>query len=172
MSSDLDLMEPLTWLKGTWKGKGKASFPTHKTYDFEDEMKFNFQASAFEKEPLIQFEEIAWVLDAGEREFKHWETGYFKPEADRSIQFYICHNTGRIEVTYGRFSQLNTDSRTFTAVFESQSIRNDIGTTVALTSLRELTFKDDTLTYTLEMSTEEVPEKKQHLIVTLNKCEG
>ena len=169
MSDQVEIMRPLTWLKGIWLGEGKASFPTHKAYDYANEMKFRYMENAFEQEPLIHLEEIAWVLKDQERKFKHWETGYFKPDGNGSIQLYLCHNTGRIEITYGSFLVVNPKERLFKIEFNSQSIRNDVGTKTALQSRRELSYEDGMLNYTLEMSTSDVPEMTHHLSAEMYK---
>ena len=164
MSTELvELMKPLTWLKGNWEGKGKAVFPTHDDFEYEDNMRFKLIEEAFDKEPIIHLEEIAWVINKNEREFKHWETGYFKPEPNGSIQLYVCHNTGRIEVTYGTFNFINLEAKSFEMIFLSESIRNDEGTKMTFNTKRKLLLKQDVLTYTLEMSTKEVPNMTHHI---------
>ncbi|MEO9483986.1 MAG: FABP family protein [Ekhidna sp.] len=170
MSTELvEIIKPLTCLKGTWEGGGRAVFPTHDEFAYEDIMRFKLIERAFDKEPLIHFEEIAWVVNKGERAFKHWETGYFKPEPDGSIQLYVCHNTGRIEVTYGTLKSVDSGTKSLEMVFISESIRNDKGTKVALSSRREFLLNDDTLVYRVEMSTKEVPDMTHHLSAELVK---
>ncbi len=171
MNPAIEIITPLTWLKGLWEGRGKATFPTHGDFDYEDHMTFKLMERDFEKEPIIHFEEIAWVIDQDKREFKHWETGFFKPESDGSIQLYICHNTGRIEIMYGKIKTFDLANRTFEVVFESASIRNDKGTKVAVASRRKFMFKDDVLQYWLGMSTEDVVEMSDHLRVEVRRVE-
>lgn len=170
MSVDLvQLTRPLTWLKGSWKGAGKASFPTHDTYRYESTIKVRLIEEAFEKEPLIHFEEIAWVYQDHRKVFKHWETGFFKPHVNGSVQLYVCHNTGRIEITYGNYLTLDRENGHFKMEFGSQSVRNDQGTKVALRSRRIILFKDDILQYQLGMSTADVPHLTHHLSAELKR---
>ncbi len=170
MNIDLvQLARPLTWLKGSWNGTGEASFPTHDTYRYENTIKVRWLEEAFENEPLIHFEEIAWVFEDRGKTFKHWETGFFKPDNNGSIQLYVCHNTGRVEITYGNYLALDQENGHFKIAFSSQSIRNDNGTKVATGSRRIISFQDNILRYQLEMSTEDVPHLTHHLSAELNR---
>lgn len=162
------LLEPVTWLEGKWKGQGKGGFPTMDPFEYESQMIFRFISDAFEKEPLIQFEEIAWEHSPRGLEFKHWETGFFKPSNDR-IQFYVSHNTGRIEVTFGTFLEIDKSNEFFELRLESEFLRNDEGLATAFKSYRTLTLQNSSLTYELEMSTEQVPERTSHLAAILKK---
>ena len=163
------MLEPISWLAGTWKGQGCGGFPTMDDFEFEDEMRIKTDLKGYVQEPLIHFEEMAWVLDKEEKRFMHWETGYFKPDQDGRIQFYICHNTGRIEITYGKFEVLNSQNKSFEIHFNSEFIRNDKGTKFATKSNRKIILQDDTLTYSLAMSTEDVSEMNHHLTSKLMK---
>lgn len=165
----LETMHPLTWLEGTWKGKGSGGFPTMEDFEYEDQMDFRIIKNAYYDEPLIHFEEIAWITTKGEKSFKHWESGYYKPTPRGQIQFYVCHNTGRIEVTYGKFQFADIKSRTFEITFESDFIRNDEGTKIALTSTRKLSFEKDCLSYSHAMSTEDVNNNTHHLKAELKR---
>ncbi len=168
----VNLLRPLTWLFGIWHGQGTAEFPTFKKYLYENKMKFNIVKCAFDKEPIIHFEEIAWVIKDQKRDFIHWETGYFKPEDDGSIQFYLCHNTGRIEITHGKYRSRDSDLKSFTIFFESNSIRNDKGAKVVSHSKRELKYHNNKLLYALKMATEEVPELTHHLQAEMEKVDN
>lgn len=164
MSTDLvKNMQPLTWIEGIWEGHGKTTFPTHEDFDYQDSMRFKLDKASFAAEPLIHFEEMAWVLEEEERTFKHWETGYFKPEPDGRIQFYACHNTGRIEVTYGTFKKVDLINKSFEIEFISNQVRNDEGIKEMLESRRVITFRDQKICYTLLMSTTEINEMTCHL---------
>ncbi len=167
----IEVLKPLLWLNGIWEGEGKASFPTHDDFRYENNMRFRIIKDAFEDEPIIHFEEMAWTIEKEEKVFKHWETGYFKPDGNNQIQLYISHNTGRIEITYGKYKKLDKEAKIFEIEFVSESIRNDEGTKVALTSRRELAYSDGILKYTLDMSTTEVTISTPHLRAMLYKVD-
>ncbi len=158
-----ETLEPLLWLKGSWTGKGFGQFPTIEDFVYEDEMEFEVDPVGYRDEPLILFEEKAWVFEGDKRIFKHWETGYFKPTNDGRVHFYVCHNTGRVEVSYGTFSELNRDKRSFKLVLESDYVRNEEGLKKTLSSTRAFTFKDNMLEAAQAMSTEDLPANASHL---------
>ena len=56
-------MEPLSWLKGRWHGRGKGGFPTHDSFEYADYMRFKIVEDAFTQESIIHFEEIARIFD-------------------------------------------------------------------------------------------------------------
>lgn len=173
MTSELlDLMKPMTWLTGTWEGKGMAQFPTHADYAYENRMRFDILEEAFQQEPIIHIEEIAWGINRDEREFKHWETGYFKPESNGSIQLYVCHNTGRMEICYGTYTSLDEKNKSFSIEIHSESIRNDTGTAELVRSKRTFTLHQNRLFYTLTMSTKKVSMMTHHLKTVLHKIDA
>ena len=170
MSNEMGILDPLRWLEGKWKGEGTGGFPTMDDFSFEDEMYFKTNAEGYTNEPIIHFEEVARVRENEELVFKHWETGYFKPAKNASIQFYNCHNTGRIEIIYGYFKSVDEQAKSFEIVFNSNDVRNDEGTAVMRSSQRIFTLKGDTLHYSLDMSTEDIEEMTHHLEVSLRRA--
>ena len=164
-----DLIEPLTWLEGRWIGNGKGEFPTMSPFTFEDQMQIRFLEEAIHSEPLIHFEEIAWVLEHEKKVFKHWETGFLKPTLEDNIQFYVSHNTGRIEVSYGKFDWVDVKQKAFAISFDSSFVRNDRGLTELLKSRRTFALKKTYFTYSLSMTTLGVKKLTTHLSCTLTR---
>lgn len=167
--TDSARLEPFRWLLGKWEGKGSGGFPTMPDFEFEDQMMFTHIEEAFEAEPLIHFEEVAFVYEEGKRLFKHWESGFIKPASDNRIQFYVSHNTGRIEVFYGSFRNVDLDKRSFEITFQSDFLRNGEGLARAITSSRTLTFDGEALSYVQSMSTQSVAEETSHIKATLRR---
>ncbi|MEQ9425016.1 MAG: FABP family protein [Cyclobacteriaceae bacterium] len=157
------ILDPIKWLKGTWIGKGSGGYPTMDSFDYESKITIDFLHDAFDSEPLVRFEEIAWVTEKGQKEFKHWETGFFKPTSNGQIQFYVCHNTGRIEVMFGTFDSLEIRLEKFVIGFNSDSIRNEIDLKTATNSFREFRFENDCLSYVQSVATTEVSNLAPHL---------
>ena len=108
-----NILEPLTWLLGNWQGKGRGGFPTHHPFEFADYMHFKVAKEGFSEEPLIHFEEIAEIKQGDRQAFKHWETGYFIPAKDGKVKFLVCHNTGRVEITLGRYKEIDIAKKSF-----------------------------------------------------------
>lgn len=157
------VLEPLTWLLGGWKGEGSGGFPTHDPFEYINRMNFKIVADGFDNEPIIHFEEIGWVIEENKEVFKHWETGYFKPALNGRIEFYVCHNTGRVEVTYGSYTSVDFTNHSFSIIFDSDFIRNDEGTNIAIASQRVLTCNQNKINYRLAMSTTKVDQMTNHL---------
>ncbi len=167
----IEIMEPMTWLIGRWSGKGSGVYPTIAPFNFHHQMIFKSIDESYADEPLIHYEEVGWIIEEDNKVFKHWETGFIKPTEDGRIQFYNSHNTGRTEVTYGKYLNLDTSSKSFEIEFESDFLRNDIGIKKAIKSIRKFAFQGNKLSYSLAMSTAEVSGLSSHLEVQLSRTE-
>lgn len=163
------LINPLTWLLGNWKGEGQGNFPTLSPFTFRDQMTFKTLPESFSLEPLVHFEEIAWIYVDGTEKFKHWETGFFRPINDSKIELQVTHNTGRIEVLQGEFELIDIKKRSFKLVFQTSFLRNAEGLVVATSSQKVLDYNGENLSYIHAMATVEVPEKTNHLKVELQR---
>ncbi|MEO9801941.1 MAG: heme-binding beta-barrel domain-containing protein [Reichenbachiella sp.] len=169
MEELLEVIEPFTWLKGNWRGHGTGGFPTIEPFEFDDQMEFKLLEEDFKKEPLIRFDETAWLIAKGKHNFMHWETGFIRPLGDGTVQLYVSHNTARMEFTVGKFESVDHNSKSFKIVFSSIFLRNDTGLKNALQSKRTISFDRDQLTYDLDISTDEHPELTSHLKVLLKR---
>lgn len=138
-------------------------------FEYDSSIHVRFLEDAFDQEPLIHFEEIAWVYEKAERKFKHWETGFFKPANGEGIQFYVSHNTGRIEVTNGEYTAFDKMKKSFELRLESDFMRNEAGLKTAYKSFRTIQLNQDSLDYVLEMSTEDVSGRTLHLKASLSR---
>jgi len=165
----LKIIEPISWLQGKWKGHGTGSFPSMDSFEFDDYMEFKILAEAFKIEPLIRFDETAWLLENDNRNFKHWEAGFLKPMNNGPIQFYVCHNTARMEFYVGNYVSRDIKSKSFEILFESTFIRNDEGLKNAIRSKRTLKLEKGKLTYSLSMSTDEHKQLTNHFKVELER---
>lgn len=163
-------MKPLTWLIGEWKGTGNGGFPTMDPFDYDNHIRVSFLEEAFNQDPLIHFEEIVWIKENGVRKFKHWETGFFKPTEDNRIQFYVSHNTGRIEVTYGHWIKIDSNKRSFELALESDFIRNDKDLKVTHRSYRKFILENEKMSYALQMSTEDIYNRSHHLSAEMKRA--
>jgi THAP4-like, heme-binding beta-barrel domain len=91
---------PLLPLVGVWRGTGEAVYPTIQgPYHYGQQVTF-----AHDGRPFLYYETRAWLLtDSGEviRPAAR-EVGWWRPQPDESIEVLIAHNTGIVEIYYGR----------------------------------------------------------------------
>ena len=164
------ILNPLYWLEGTWEGSGIGQFPTIEAFKYHDQMIFKFLNNT--KEPLIHFEEKAWIIEDEKPAFKHWETGFFRPINSEEIELQVTHNTGRIEVLKGNFDKVDYEKKHFTITFQSTFLRNVEGLANAVLSHKHFTLKQGMLYLKHSMSTHSIPEMTTHLNVELQRQEN
>lgn len=110
---------PLSWLLGTWRGVGVGGYPTVEEFRFGQELTF----SELPGKPFVHHMSRSWLLDDDGNEVGPLaqETGYWRPEADGSLELVLSHPTGFVEIYLGRADgakiELQTDvvGRTETA---------------------------------------------------------
>lgn len=110
---------PVSWLLGTWRGVGVGGYPTVPEFRFGQEITFTELAG----KPFVHHLSRSWLLDEDGNQVRPLaqETGYWRPEADGSIELLLAHPTGFVEIWVGRADggkiELRTDAvaRTSTA---------------------------------------------------------
>lgn len=110
---------PVSWLLGTWRGVGVGGYPSVEGFRFSQEMTF----SELPGKPFVHHLSRSWLLDDDGNEVRPLaqETGYWRPEADGSLELLLSHPTGFVEIYLGRADgakiELQTDvvARTETA---------------------------------------------------------
>lgn len=87
-------------LVGVWRGEGEVVYPTiDGPYHFGQQVVF-----CHDGRPFLRYESRAWLLnEAGEviRSAAR-ETGFWRPQADDTIELLAAHGTGIVELYYGR----------------------------------------------------------------------
>jgi hypothetical protein len=87
-------------LVGVWRGEGEIVYPTiDGPYHCGQQLVF-----CHDGRPFLRYESRAWLLDdAGEviRPAAR-ETGFWRPQADGTIEVLAAHGTGIVELYYGR----------------------------------------------------------------------
>ncbi|MBO0839593.1 MAG: FABP family protein [Sciscionella sp.] len=87
-------------LIGVWRGTGQADYPTiDGPYSFGQQLVF-----AHDGRPFLYYESRSWLLDADGAVIRQAarETGWWRPQADDTIEVLLAHNTGIVEVYYGK----------------------------------------------------------------------
>lgn len=110
---------PVSWLIGTWRGVGVGGYPTVPEFRFGQEVTF----TELTGKPFLHHHSRSWLLDDDGNEVRPLaqETGYWRPEADGSLEVLLAHPTGFVEVWVGQADgakiELHTDAvaRTSTA---------------------------------------------------------
>lgn len=110
---------PLAWLLGTWRGVGVGGYPTVEQFRFGQELTF----AELPGKPFVHHFSRSWLLDADGAQVRPLaqETGYWRPEADGSLELVLSHPTGFVEIWVGSADgakiEIHTDAvaRTATA---------------------------------------------------------
>ncbi|WP_447004720.1 FABP family protein [Saccharothrix isguenensis] len=87
-------------LVGVWRGEGEVVYPT-----IEGPFRYGQQVTfAHDGRPFLYYEARAWLLDADGAVIRQAarETGFWRPQADDTIEVLITHNTGILELYYGK----------------------------------------------------------------------
>jgi hypothetical protein len=89
---------PLAWLIGTWAGNGHGEYETIEDFQFGQEILFQQDGR-----PFIHFMSRSWIIDAEGNTVREaaQETGFIRPQADRSLEVVMAHNTGFVEIWHG-----------------------------------------------------------------------
>jgi THAP4-like, heme-binding beta-barrel domain len=90
---------PLLPLVGVWRGEGEVVYPT-----IEGPFRFGQQLTiAHDGRPFLLHEARAWLLDADGRIIRPAarEVGWWRPQADDTIELLLTHHSGIVEIYYG-----------------------------------------------------------------------
>jgi hypothetical protein len=94
-----DALLPLLPLVGVWRGEGEVVYPT-----IDGPFRFGQQVTiAHDGRPFLSHEARAWLLDEDGNVIRPAarEVGWWRPQADDSIELLLSHNTGIVEIYYG-----------------------------------------------------------------------
>jgi THAP4-like, heme-binding beta-barrel domain len=104
---------PLAWLIGTWAGNGHGEYPTIEDFQFGQELLFQQDGR-----PFIHFMSRSWIVDAQGSHVREaaQETGFIRPQEDRTLEVVMTHNTGFVEIWHG---ELHPDQPRFEIVTDT-----------------------------------------------------
>jgi len=86
-------------LVGVWRGEGEVDYPT-----IEGPRKFGQQITfAHDGRPFLYYEARSWLLDADGKVIRpaNREVGWWRPQADDTIEVLISTASGIVEIYYG-----------------------------------------------------------------------
>ncbi|ACU40627.1 FABP family protein [Actinosynnema pretiosum subsp. pretiosum] len=87
-------------LVGVWRGEGEVVYPTIEgPYRFGQQITF-----AHDGRPFLYYEARSWLLDENGAVIRQAarETGFWRPQPDDTIEVLLTHNTGIVELFYGK----------------------------------------------------------------------
>ncbi|OXM74744.1 MULTISPECIES: FABP family protein [Amycolatopsis] len=87
-------------LVGVWRGEGEVNYPT-----IEGPRRIAQQLTiAHDGRPFLYHEARSWLLDDDGNVVRAAarEVGWWRPQADDTLELLLAHNTGIIEVFYGK----------------------------------------------------------------------
>jgi THAP4-like, heme-binding beta-barrel domain len=87
-------------LVGVWRGEGEVDYPT-----IEGPRKFAQQLTiSHDGRPFLIHESRAWLLDDDGNVIRPAarESGFWRPQEDDTIELLLTHNTGIVELYYGK----------------------------------------------------------------------
>jgi hypothetical protein len=89
---------PLAWLIGTWAGNGHGEYPDIDDFQFGQEILYQQDGR-----PFIHFMSRSWIIDAEGHHVREaaQETGFIRPQQDRTLEVVMAHNTGFVEIWHG-----------------------------------------------------------------------
>jgi hypothetical protein len=93
-----ELCAPLAWMIGSWRGNGHGEYPTIEGFQFGQEVVFQQDGR-----PFIHYFSRAWIEQEDGTFVRNaaQETGFLRPQADRTVEVVMAHNTGFVEIWHG-----------------------------------------------------------------------
>jgi hypothetical protein len=149
-----EALEPVSWLLGTWRGAGKGIYPTIDDFEYEEELHFWHAGK-----PVMAYTSKTWSPDDGRA--LHSEMGYWRPQADGSIEIAIAHSFGLTEIMRGTHSpeRVNLESVVFGATPTAKKVTAEA---------RVMELREGALTYEMSMDFGD-QGLQNHLTASLSK---
>eukprot|EP00741_Cyanophora_paradoxa_P004249 tig00000789_g4125.t1 len=146
---------------GTWRGQGRGFYPTIKSFDYTEELVIGHGGK-----PVLSYSQKTWV----DGKLMHVESGFIRVPEPPAIEFVVMHANGLGETDEGNIDVAEDGRVVFkirsTALTRTQSAKAPHVTGVE----REFAKKDDnTLVYSVSMSTTTTQHMEKHLEATLKR---
>jgi hypothetical protein len=146
----------LSFLLGTWRGRGTGGYPTIEPFEYREELAFEHVGDAF----LLYRQESWSPMD----DPVHFERGFLRPGGSpTAVEFCLAHPIGVTEVAHGA-----VDGTTLRFIAAAEDIdRSRTGMHVRGLR-RRYRVEGDELTYQLDLATDDTP-MALHLDATLRR---
>jgi THAP4-like, heme-binding beta-barrel domain len=150
-------LAPLSFLLGTWRGRGKGHYPTIEPFEYLEEISFTHVGK-----PFIAYTQKTRhaVTDLP----LHAEAGDFRPTGPTSFEFIVVQPSGIVEMHEGSIDgqRLTLDTSSVVTTPTAKSV-TQVG--------RIIEVEAETLTYDLSMAAVGLPFQ-HHLHATLVRTEA
>jgi hypothetical protein len=92
-------LHKFAWLLGRWEGGGDGDYPDIEKFRFGQEVIFQQDGR-----PFMHYMATSWVIDEDGARVREGaqETGFLRCREDGSAELLLAHNTGVVELYYGR----------------------------------------------------------------------
>jgi THAP domain-containing protein 4 len=148
------MLEPISWLLGTWTGEGSGIYPTIESFRYGEETRFWHSGK-----PLLSYLQKTWSLDDGGP--LHSESGFWRPQEGGGIEVVVAHGFGVVEISEGKIDEGRIEVTSQTLV--SSSSADDVA------GIRRLIELDgDAIAYEIDMSAADQPLQR-HLTARLHR---
>jgi nitrobindin-like protein len=100
---------PLAFLLGTWVGAGVGGYPTIDGFRFGQQLEFGHIGK-----PFLSYASRSWLLDDDGNQVRPlaMETGFWRPQPDRTVELLLAHPTGYVEIWLGEVDGAKVELRT------------------------------------------------------------
>jgi len=87
-------LEPLAFLVGTWRGRGRGVYPTIEPFEYIEEIVVGHTGK-----PFLRYDQRTWDIDAEDP--LHTETGFWRLGPPGRVELIVAQPTGIAEVDEG-----------------------------------------------------------------------
>jgi hypothetical protein len=114
----------IAWMIGRWEGNGKATYPGTEDFDFSQQIDFAHNGGNY----LHYLSQIFEVDDQGMAiRPLDMETGFWRPQADGSLEVVMCNPAGYAEVWYGSIERAKIELATDAVVRTASAVNYAAG---------------------------------------------
>ena len=99
-----EMLEPLTFLLGTWRGKGEGVYPTIDAFVYEEEAFFTHTGR-----PFLVYSSKTWHPDDGRP--MHAESGFIRAVGEGRVELVVAHAFGNTEIGEGTVNGRSLQTR-------------------------------------------------------------
>jgi THAP4-like, heme-binding beta-barrel domain len=100
---------PVAFLLGAWEGAGRGDYPTIEKFQFRQHVTFTHNGK-----PYLEYLSRTWLLDDEGNQVRPLavETGFWRPQPDKTIEVLLAHPTGIVEIWIGEIDGAKIELRT------------------------------------------------------------